>query len=105
MKYIKTFNESLEKSIPVEKDIPEVVDYLKNRYEIFTHDMKEFGISKYIIVDDKNTYLTGSLSNKTRAVNKIYNAVSSELSKYGEGTIRKGIKKFIDSHHETPKVV
>jgi hypothetical protein len=52
--------------------------------------------SKYIIVDYKPLYLSGVLSSKSRAVNKLFLEVSDHFPNYSDASIRRAIKDFFD---------
>ena len=98
-RYIKTFegfNISKEDYQPSRNEVMEILDFLRNRYKISETDI----IGKkhyYVIVDDKAVYISGPLSSKKRAVDKIYFEISDELSNYSEASIRRAIKDFLNA--------
>ena len=94
MKNFKTF----DSFSPDLKDVEKVTHYLKSKFKIMESTILG-DIVKYIVISDKVIYLTGSLLNKKRSVNKIFLEVKDDLD-FSESSIRKAIKDFIDDQNK-----
>lgn len=73
------------------------IELLKERYPIKSGDVLG-SISKYIMLDDKPFYLNGSLSNKSRLVNMIFNEIKHEMSEshIHDPSLRRAIKEWVE---------
>lgn len=92
MKYIKEFNEYE----PDQESVLEWEKYLDQNYQI-----EDFRGDKLIVIDDKPLYITGSLFNKGRLTDKIFNDISyKEGLEIHEPSLRRAIKNWIDGHSE-----
>jgi hypothetical protein len=89
--YIKLFD-NFE---PNKDDVFEILFFLEEKFKIKSMDIlgKE---TKYVVVDYKPIYISGTFSNKKLAINKIFLEVKDELKEYSESSIRKAIRDFIN---------
>ena len=87
MRYLKEFNEYEPKT----DKVSEYKDLLDRKYNI-----SEYQDDKFVIIDDKSYYLTGTFFNKGFLTKKIFNDVIHQITDVHEPSLRKAIKNWID---------
>jgi hypothetical protein len=83
---------------PDNKEVEEILEFLRNKYKIESIDVLDKTFL-FISIDEKPLYITGSFSNKKLVVNKISLDSSDELKSYSTPSIRKAIKEFVNQNN------
>lgn len=95
MNRIKTF-ENFE---PTPDDVEKTLEIIKSKYAV-KQDKINLGEGqqtvRYIVIEDKNIYITGPLANKGYLRSKIFNDISDEVGLYSKPSVNLAIKQFID---------
>lgn len=94
---IKTYEEFSDTYQPNVDMVNKWIELLNERYPVKSNNILGT-ISKYIILDDKPFYLSGTLSNKSILVNVIFNEVKHEMSEshIHYPSLRRAIKEWIE---------